>query len=188
MRTRAVKAARESDPFEKRALPRKKALLHAVVVDVAGEVASDCTIQDITVRSAQIGFSRVLPIGTQIYLLDASNRTAHLARVVWRRSDRAGLSFVESHAIGLKLPASLRFLWRVFLEAKFKEVYRLVSAGVRIDLALSTAGLDQEHLRQMARYVRFEKRFEILLRLANGEAVGMGGRQRMSASSNARRA
>src|SRR5262245_56244228 len=170
----ALKSARTADPLEKRALPRKKALLTAVIVDVGGTTACDCTIQDITIRSAQIGFARPIPIGTQIYLLDASNRIAHLARVVWCRSERAGVSFIQSHEIGWKLPSSLKFLWRVFLEAKFKEVYRLVSTGVKVVLALSTAGLDEEHLRQMGRYVRFEKRFEILLRLTKGKDIGIG--------------
>ena len=132
---------------------------------------------------AQVGLSKPLPIGAQIYLLDANNKVAHLARVVWRRSDRAGLSFIESHAIGFRMPPSLRFLWKLFLESKFKEVYRLVSGGVPIELALSTTGLDEEHLRQMSRYGRVEKRFEILLRLAKDEEVGAKGRYRFNAKS-----
>jgi hypothetical protein len=180
---RNVKVARPSDTSERRKLPRKQTLLSAVVVDVTGATASDCIIRDINARSAQIRVSKTLPIGAQIYLLDANNKTAHLARVVWRRSDLAGLSFVESYAIGLGLAPSLKFLWKLFLESKFKEVYRLVSAGVPIELALSTAGLDEEHLREMSRYGRVEKRFEILLRLAKGEDTGARGRYRFNAKS-----
>ena len=183
MRRNAAKVALQADASERRKLPRKKALLCAVVVDLTGETASDCTIQDINARSAQVGLSKPLPIGAQIYLLDANNKVAHLARVVWRRSDRAGLSFIESHAIGFRMPPSLRFLWKLFLESKFKEVYRLVSGGVPIELALSTTGLDEEHLRQMSRYGRVEKRFEILLRLAKDEEVGAQGRYRFNAKS-----
>ena len=186
MRRNAAKVALQADPSERRKLPRKKALLCAVVVDITGETASDCTIQDINARSAQVGLSKSLPIGAQIYLLDVGNKAAYLARVVWRRSDRVGLSFIESHAIRLGMPSSLRFLWKLFLESKFKEVYRLVSGGVPIELALSTAGLDEEHLRQMSRYGRVEKRFEILLRLAKGEALGAKGRYRFDAKSRSR--
>lgn len=169
MRKSAAKAARNADPSEQRALPRKKSLLSAVVVDLDGTTAAECTIQDINARSAQICYSRSLPVDSAIYLVDASNKAAHLARVVWRRGGRAGLSFIESHTIGLGMPPRLRFLWKAFLESKFKEVHRLVSSGVPIGLALSTAGLHEEHLHQMARYGRVEKRFEILLRRARGE-------------------
>jgi hypothetical protein len=186
MRRNAGESARKARPSEQRSLPRKKALLNAVVVDIGGEISSDCTIEDINARSAQISFSSAVPIDTQIYLLDASNRTAHLARVMWCRSDRAGLRFIESHTIDSRLPQDLKFLWKAFLEAKFKEVYRHVSAGVPFALALTTAGLDEEHLRQMARYARVEKRFEILLRLANGEDVSVAGRYRFNAESKAK--
>jgi len=163
MRKSAVK---NTVPSDQRTLPRKKALLSAVVCDVNGENESDCVIRDINARSAQIVFSKPLPIGTHVYLLDINNKAAHLARVVWGRSGRAGLVFIESHVIGLKLPPRLKFLWRLFLEAKLREVYRLVSTGVSIDLALSTVGLTEEHLHQMSRYARVDKRTEILLRLA----------------------
>jgi hypothetical protein len=155
-----------ADPSERRTLPRKEALLSAVVADVNGETATDCVIRDINARSAQISFARTLPIGAQIYLLDVNNKTAYLARVVWARSGRAGLLFIESHAIGLRLPTKLKFLWRLFLEAKLREVYRLVATGIPLELALSTVGLAEEHLHQMVRYASVEKRTEILLRLA----------------------
>ena len=188
MRRNAVKVAIDAHSSEQRRLPRKQTLLCAVIADVNGETASDCIIRDINARSAQISFTRPLPLGAQIYLLDANNKAAHLARVVWRRSGRAGLSFIESHTIGLGLPPPLKFLWKLFLEAKFREVYRLVAAGIQIELALSTVGLDEEHLRQMARYGRVEKRFEILLRLARGEDAGLTRKSRSGGKANARRA
>ena len=156
-------------PSERRTLPRKETLLNAVVADVNGETATDCIIRNFNARSAQISISKTLPIGAQIYLLDANNKAAHLARVVWGRSGRAGLVFIESHTIGLGLPHKLKFLWRLFLEAKLKEVYRLVATGIPLELALSTVGLAEEHLHQIARYASVEKRTESLLRLARRE-------------------
>jgi len=175
------KAVPIKDPSEQRSLPRKSSLLSGVIVALDETTASECTIQDINARSAQISYSATLPVDSQIYLVDVGNKAAHLARVVWRRSGRAGLSFIESYRFGLGLPPKLKFLWKAFLESKFKEVYRLVSSGVPIDLALSTAGVNAEHLREMARYLRFEKRFEILLRLASGDEVGAGGKYRYNA-------
>jgi hypothetical protein len=172
MRRTATKAARQGSSSEKRKLPRKKALLSAVIAELDGGSPMDCCIRDTTASSAQVSCSQTLPIGAQVYLLDTNNKAAHLARVVWCRSGRAGLDFIDSHAIGLALPAKLKFLWRLFLEAKLKEVYRLVAAGKALDLALSTAGLSEEHLQYMGRYVVAEKRFEILLRLARQPRSG----------------
>jgi len=109
-------------------------LLSGVVADVNGEKASDCIIQDMHAHGAQIGLSKKLPMGAQIYLLDTSNRTAYLASVAWNNSHRAGLSFVQSHAIGFALPPKLKFLWRLLLEAKLREVDRIVAKGIPLEL------------------------------------------------------
>ena len=156
----------KTDPSERRTLPRKGALMDAVVADLKGENAIDCMIRNINARSAQITFSNDLPIGTQIYLVDTNNKVAYLARVVWNRSYRAGLHFIQRHPLGLGLAPRVKFLWRLFLEAKLREVYRLVTTGIPLELALSTAGLTREQLNQAGQYGRAEKRFEILFRIA----------------------
>jgi hypothetical protein len=154
------------DPSERRSLPRKSALMDAVVADLKGENALDCVIRDINARSAQITFSNDLPVGTQLYLLDTNNKAAYLARVVWTRFDRAGLHFVQRHALNRGLAPRVKFLWRLFLDAKLREVYRLVSTGISLELALSTAGMTREQLNQAAHYGRADKRFEVLFRIA----------------------
>lgn len=163
---KAVQAAANTDPFERRTLARKSALMDAVVADLTGENAVDCTIRNINARSAQITFSNEIPVGAHIYLVDTSNKVAYLARVVWNRFDRAGLYFVQRHALGLGLAPRLKFLWRLFLEAKLREVYRVVSTGIPLELALSTTGLTRDQLNQMSQYGRLEKRFEVLFRIA----------------------
>jgi hypothetical protein len=166
MPKKAARAAVKTEGSERRSLPRKRALMDAVVVDLKGSNAVDCVIRDINARSAQITFSNDLPVGTQLYLLDTANKAAYQARVVWRRFDRAGLYFVQRHLLNWWLPARLKFLWRLFLEAKTREVYRLVTAGIPLELALSTAGMTRDQLNHMAQYGRSEKRFEILFRIA----------------------
>ena len=103
MRRTDAKTARQRNPYERRKLPRKKALLSAVLSDVDGGSASDCVIRDTTATSAQISCTNTPAIGARVYLLDANNKAAHLARVVWCCSGRAGLAFIESHAIGKEL-------------------------------------------------------------------------------------
>jgi hypothetical protein len=165
---------------DNRALPRKTALLNAVIAGRNGENPVDCLILDINARSAQITVSDSLRVGMQVYLLDPDNKLAHLARVVRCRGERAGLQFIQTHVLGMGLAPNVKFLWRLFLEAKFREVYRLVTTGVPLELALSTAGVDEDKLRQMARYVSSDKRFEILFRL------GRHARKRLPRLSNRR--
>ena len=148
---------------EQRRLPRKNALLSGILSDLNGETASDCTIQDINARGAAIGIPGKLPIGAQAYLLDTGNRAAHLSRVVWSNADRSGLLFVQSYAMGFGLPPRMRFLWRLLLEAKLRQVDRAVAMGIQAGLALSTVGLTREHVHQLARYAGTDKRFRRLL-------------------------
>jgi hypothetical protein len=166
MGTNASEVPLEPDPSERRRWPRKEGLLSGVVADVNGEISFDCTILDMNPQGAQIAFSDKLPLGEQIYLLDISNLTAYLASVAWNNSDRAGLSFVQSCAIGLALPPGLKFLWRLFLEAKLRELDRVVAKGVPVGLAFRTIGLSDADLDQMARHAGTDKKFERLLLLA----------------------
>jgi PilZ domain-containing protein len=151
---------------ERRRLPRKTVLMHAVVADINGENACDCMIRDINAGGAQIGFAKTLSVGEEIYLVDAGNRAAHLARVAWSNSDRSGLAFVKSYAIGLGLPPPLKFLWRILLEAKLMEIGRVIRMGIPVGLAFSAAGLTEEHLHQMVLNAAGDEKFEHLLLLA----------------------
>src|SRR5258705_5177258 len=166
MRKNAPEVPLDPDPAEQRRRPRKSALLSGVIADVNGENVSDCIIRDIHAHGAQIGFSKKLPMDSQIYLLDTSNQNAYLANVAWNNSHRAGLSFVQSYAVGFALPPKLKFLWRLLLEAKLREVDRAVSKGITVGLAWRSVGLAEVHLDQMAQHSNNDEKFERLLLLA----------------------
>jgi hypothetical protein len=166
MRTKARKAPLDPDSSERRRLPRKDVLLNAVVAGLDGEIVFDCTIKDMNAGSAQIGFTNEFPLPAQIYLLDTSSRTAHLANVSWSNSESAGLAFVRSFAIGIGLQPQFKFLWRLLLGAKLREVYRVVASGVPVGLAFNTVGLSESQLEQMARYAGDDEKFARLLVLA----------------------
>ena len=165
MRTKAPKV--DPDSSERRRLPRKDVLLNGVVAGLDGEIVFDCTIRDMNAGSAQIGFTNEFLLPAQIYLLDTSSRTAHLANVSWSKSDSAGLAFVKSYAIGIALQPQFKFLWRLLLGAKLREVYRVVAGGVPVGLAFNTVGLSESQLEQMARHAGGDEKFERLLQLAN---------------------
>ena len=162
----SVPSASESSSIERRRLPRKVALMRAVVASVNGDNVFDCMIRDMNTGGAQIDYSKTLSVGEEVYLLDIGNRGAHLAKVVWTNSDRAGLSFLKSYAVGLGLPLPLKFLWRLLLEAKLKEIDRAIRQGIPVGLAFSTVGLAEEDLHRLTPYAAGDEKFELLLLLA----------------------
>ena len=93
-------------------------------------------MRDISVGGARISLSRK-PGWHKTYLLDTGNRVAYFAIVVSSKSNSAGLSFQKSHVIGIDLPPELKFIWRLVLETKLKEVEGVVAIGVPVDQAHS---------------------------------------------------
>jgi hypothetical protein len=151
------------DPSERRRWPRKPALISAVVADLNGENACDCSIRDISAGGAQITLSRKLPTGAKICLLDPSGRLAHVATVAWSNSNRAGLMFHQSHVLGAGLPPGLKFIWRLALEAKLKEIEGVIEMGVPAEQACSSVGFAEDDLHQMARQADGDEKFELVL-------------------------
>src|SRR5262245_36745452 len=111
---------------ERRQLPRKGVLLAGVVADRTGKNAIDCTIRDINVHGAQIQSPKTLELGEELFLLNTRNEIAHLATVAWIKNDRTGLSFVRSYSLEETLPPHLEFLWKLFLDAKFRQIGTLI--------------------------------------------------------------
>jgi hypothetical protein len=151
---------------EQRRLARKTVLLDAVLAEADGETAVECIIRDIHAQGAAISITKKFPIGAHVFLLDAGNAIAHECRVAWSRSDRSGLQFMRSYAMGLGLPPKLKFLWRLLFAVKLRQVERAIGAEVPIELALNTAGLTRERMRQMARHAAGDAQFQRLLRRA----------------------
>ena len=162
------KTAPDAEPnpaaSEQRRLPRKQVLLSGVIADLQSEQSWVCTIHDINARGAAVGVGGRMPVGAQLYLLDTESRNAHLARVMWSNYERSGLLFDRSYAMGFGLPPTMRFLWRLLLEAKLKQADRAVAMGVAARLALDSVGLTSEEMHQMTRHASADKRFQKLLK------------------------
>jgi hypothetical protein len=165
-RSEADTATIERVSREQRRLARKTVLLDAVIAEAYGETAAECVIRDIHAQGAAVSVTKKLPIGAHVFLLDVGNAIAHESRVAWSRSDRAGLQFMRSYAMGLGLPPKLKFLWRLLFAVKLRQVERAIGAQVPIELALNTAGLTREHIRQMARHATGDTQFRRLLERA----------------------
>ena len=159
-RRKGAQAPLAIDGSERRRLPRKTTLMAGVIADLNGDDTSDCTILDMNVRGAQIRVLKNLPTGGQIYLLDTCNRAAYLAAVVWNRADHAGLSFLRGCAVKRGMPPTLRFLSRLLLESKLRDIERLIANGLSVGLAFNSVGLAEEHLHQMAPDASGDEKFE----------------------------
>jgi hypothetical protein len=130
---------------ERRRLPRsKRVLFSGVIVDLAGKAVLDCTIRDLSVDGAQVAVAKQLSANSEVYVVDAHNRAAHRARVVWSASDRAGLSFLATIDLSRELPPQLDFLKRVLLETKLRQIMKLTRQGVSSETAKAMVGLDKE--------------------------------------------
>ena len=112
-----------------------------VVCDAHGGTAIECTIRGISVGGAQVQSSGSLQLDKEIYLVDTRKDVAYLAKVVWIKDDRAGLSFMRSHALSSDLPAQLQFLNSILLDAKLRQVRELKERGMSLEEARRTVGL-----------------------------------------------
>lgn len=117
-----------------------------VICDVHGETAIECTIRGISVGGAQVQPSESLQLDKEIYLVDTRRDIAYWAKVVWIKDDRAGLSFIRSHALSSELPDKLQFLKSILLDAKRRQVRALVEHGLSLEEATRTAGLQDKDL------------------------------------------
>jgi len=163
MRKTALIDTPEAASSEQRRLPRKNVLLSGMLTSANGETAWECVIRDMHVSGAAITLLRPLQVGSRVFLLDTANAAVHDARVAWSRADRSGLSFTRSYAMGLGLPPSLKFLWRLLFEAKLQQAERAVARGVAGEVALSATGLSRERIHQMVRQAMPDKKIPQLL-------------------------
>jgi hypothetical protein len=151
---------------ERRGLRRQRVLLSGVISEANGENAKDCVIRDLNRHGAQVECSKQFPVGAQLYLLDTHNGAAYIATVMWTDSIRTGLAFVRSYAMRSPLPAELAFLERLLLEAKLRQVSGLIGRGIPIKQAITTVGLTEDQLEEMAERAGCDEKFELVIRQA----------------------
>ena len=158
--------APDEEPHERRRLERKPTYLRAVIVDAKTQNARNCLILDINAGGAQVSALMRYPKGTELYLLDIAHQIAYAAKLVWTKADRGGLSFTESHKIGMGLPLHWSFLWKVLLEAKLRDIERNIGNGISAASAFMSAGLSALDLDMMAQRAAGDAGFEQALHRA----------------------
>lgn len=122
--------------FERKRIPLKSRML-----DMNGDVLTDCTIVDLSVVGAQVSLPTTDSIPDRVYIVELTNRVAYEARVAWWRPSAAGLAFQEVYKLDEDVPEQLDFLKEALIEAKLEQVDELTAAGTSLADALKTAGV-----------------------------------------------
>ncbi|HEY5107722.1 MAG TPA: PilZ domain-containing protein [Caulobacteraceae bacterium] len=97
-----------------RAEPRRRVLLSGVVVHSPSQMTAPCTILDLSLTGARIRLGESELLGEPMFLIVLKNALAFRARVVWRRAEHTGLSFIAYFDLakpGADDPKILRRLW-----------------------------------------------------------------------------
>jgi hypothetical protein len=151
---------------EQRQLPRKRVVLGGVIADPNGENAVDCTIRDINERGAQVESPKKSQQGDEVFLLNTRTEAAHLATVAWIKDDLTGLSFIRSYSLEAALPSELKFVVRLFIEAKFRRVKALTERGILVGDALRAVDFTENHLKRFVVRAGTDEKVELLIRQA----------------------
>ena len=102
---------------ENRLEPRKRVLMAGLVVVDDGTDVFPCTVLDVSATGARVRVApeRVLP--GEFRLVVVRSRTAHLARVMWRNQQLAGVKFTETRFIDSHLPEELRYIRKLWIDS-----------------------------------------------------------------------
>ena len=95
---------------------RKRVLMSGLVVQDGDTEPFGCTVLDVSASGARVRVANERMIPQNFHLVIVRDRTAHKARVMWRRQQLAGVRFESSHAIDNRLPDDLRFIQKLWIE------------------------------------------------------------------------
>jgi hypothetical protein len=89
-------AATVQDVAEKRAEPRNRVLLSAILAYDGYAFTPNCVIRNLTSKGAAIRLESPLRLPETVTLIELTTGRAHTARVVWKRSGFAGLELTAT--------------------------------------------------------------------------------------------
>jgi len=101
---------------ESRLETRKRVLMAGLVVRDDGGEAFGCTVLDVSASGARVRVAADRMVPQHFHLVIVRNRTAHKARVMWRRQQLSGVRFESTVAIDNQLPEELHFLRKLWIE------------------------------------------------------------------------
>jgi len=95
---------------------RKRVLMSGLVVQEDGSEPFGCTVLDMSPSGARVRVAADRMVPQHFHLIIVRERTAHKARVMWRRQQLAGVRFESSVAIDNSLPEELHFIRKLWIQ------------------------------------------------------------------------
>jgi hypothetical protein len=86
-------------PAEKRASPRRWRLQSGRISAADGGFSVPCTIVDLSDDGARVRIEETLNLPPTVYLIDARDRVAYTAVLVWSAQPEHGLQFLMKEAL-----------------------------------------------------------------------------------------
>jgi hypothetical protein len=130
----------ERELEERRNERRRRVLFFGKISDATGAQVAECAISNVSPKGAQVRLYADHSFPDRVYLIDAKTQSAHLADVIWRRGERWGLSFVETYDLEKAVPERLKFLKRLFIDTKLRQIEVLEGKGFTLEEALDAIG------------------------------------------------
>ena len=82
-----------------RRAPRQRVLKTAKIYRMNGVHAMDCTVRDLSETGARVVCKDQLALPNELKFVMASDGFMHIARVVWRRGELAGVQFLSERTL-----------------------------------------------------------------------------------------
>ena len=101
---------------DKRGAPRRRVVSFGLVVPDADHPGLDCTIRDVSIVGARIGFARNVRLPESFWLIDVRSRHVHHCTLAWRNDLEAGLRFHDSFTLAQITEPRLLFLKVLWLQ------------------------------------------------------------------------
>src|SRR5262245_21319908 len=99
----------ELDRDDRRNERRRRVLSFGKLSEKTGAQLVECAISNVSAHGAEIRLYTDYSFPDHVFLIDAKMNLAHSAEIVWRRGQRWGLNFAETHDLEKYVPANLQF-------------------------------------------------------------------------------
>ena len=146
-----VSPEHEADGMERRNERRRRVLFFGKLSDETGTRVVECGISNVSAAGAQVRLYAEHSLPDQVYLIDAKTSSAHWAEIIWRRGLRWGLSFAETYDLEKDVPEKQKFLKRILVETKLRQIEVLEGKGFTLDEALDAVGATRTLLERWRR-------------------------------------
>ena len=101
---------------ERRAAPRRRALLSGKLTTPDTRRSDSCTIRNLSPTGAKLTMTSQEPFPSDVWLVVAKEGLAMRTRTVWRHGTEVGVDFVEMHDLSRKVPAHIAGLRRLWID------------------------------------------------------------------------